>query len=72
MKVSSLRQKINRSVSFMLKMFLITLVLITIGVVLLSVRLFFGKHFVHTDIKGNKAMEERGIKCAVEQELETQ
>ena len=72
MKVSSLRQKINRSVSFMLKMFLITLVLITIGVVLLSVRLFWGKHFVHTDIKGNKAMEERGIKCAVEQELETQ
>ncbi len=56
----------------MLKMFIITVFLVAFGVALLSVRLFWGKHFVHTDIKGNKAMEERGIKCAVEQELENQ
>ncbi|MBR6926319.1 MAG: hypothetical protein IKH52_03820 [Bacteroidaceae bacterium] len=72
MKVSFLRKKINRSIAFMLKMFIITVFLVAFGVALLSVRLFWGKHFVHTDIKGNKAMEERGIKCAVEQELENQ
>ncbi len=54
----------------MLKTFLAILLIVAIAVVLLSVRLFFGKKFVHTDIKGNRVMEERGIKCAVEQEVE--
>lgn len=55
----------------MLKTFLAVLVLLIVAVVALSVRLFFGKRFVHTDIKGNHALEERGIKCAVEQEMDT-
>lgn len=55
----------------MLKMFLAILALIAVAFACLSIRLFFGKRFVHTDIKGNKAMEQRGIKCVVEQEMET-
>lgn len=55
----------------MLKTFLAILALLAVAFAALSVRLFFGKRFVHTDIKGNRAMESRGIKCAVEQEMET-
>lgn len=55
----------------MLKMFLAVLLLLLAALLALGIRLFFGKTFVHTDIKGNRALEERGIKCAVEQEMET-
>ena len=54
----------------MLKTFLAILLLVACGVAALSVRLFFGKRFVHTDIKGNANLEKRGIKCSVEREME--
>ncbi|MBP3227645.1 MAG: hypothetical protein J6M53_02545 [Bacteroidaceae bacterium] len=54
----------------MLKAFFAILLLVALAVCALSVRLFFGRRFVHTDIKGNKALEQRGIRCAVEQEME--
>ncbi len=41
------------------------LLIIAVGVVLLSVRLFFRRGFVHTHIDGNKALNEKGIHCAV-------
>jgi len=47
----------------MIKVFLAILVLVGVGVLLLSVRLFFGKRFVHTHIDGNAEMAKRGIRC---------
>lgn len=54
----------------MLKTFLAILLLTACAVVALAIRLFFGKGFVHTDIKGNPALEGRGIRCTVEREME--
>lgn len=48
----------------MLHVLLSTLLIIAIGVVLLSVRLFFNRDFVHTHVDGNKALNDKGIHCA--------
>ena len=54
----------------MLKTFLAILLLTACAIAALAIRLFFGRRFVHTDIKGNPELEKRGIKCVVEQEME--
>ena len=55
----------------MLKELLIILVIVAIAVVLLSVRLLFGKkRFVHTHVDGNPAMQKRGIHCVKRQDAE--
>lgn len=43
--------------------FAIILGIIALCILLLSVRLFFGKRFVHTHIEGNREMQKRGIHC---------
>jgi len=50
--------------------FLVTLLIIAICLVLLSVRLFFGKSFVKTHVDQNKAMRQRGIHCVQAQEAQ--
>ena len=47
----------------MLKTFLAAVSLLAIALALLAVKLFFKKPFVHTDIAGNKQLEQRGIHC---------
>lgn len=50
----------------MFKMFLAISLLTAISLLLLSVRLFFGKKFVHTHIDGNKPLNRQGIRCVKE------
>ena len=47
----------------MLKTILIVALIVTISILLLSVRLFFGKKFVHTHIDGNNNMAQHDIYC---------
>ena len=47
----------------MFQLFLITLAFLAIAVALLSIKLYFGKKFVHTHIDGNKALNKKGIHC---------
>ncbi len=54
----------------MLHLLLSTLLIIAIGVVLLSVKLFFNRNFVHTHISGNKALNRRNIHCVQELDRE--
>lgn len=51
-----------------MKVFLLTLIFVALAVVLLSVRLFFGRSFVKTHVSQNKAMRERGIHCVQAQD----
>lgn len=48
--------------------FAVILGIIAVCVALLSVRLYFGKRFVHTHIEGNRAMQERGIHCVMHED----
>lgn len=48
--------------------FLFSLLIIAISLVFLCVRLFVGKRFVHTHVEGNKALGERGVRCAQSQD----
>jgi hypothetical protein len=48
--------------------FIITLLIVAICMVLLSVRLFFGKGFVKTHVDQSKAMRQRGIGCVQSQD----
>ena len=50
----------------MLKTVLIVLMLVAVSVLLLSVRLWFGRRFVHTHIDGHRALNRRGIRCVKE------
>lgn len=53
----------------MLKEIVLVLLIIAIAVLLLSVRLLFGKkEFVHTHVEGNPDMERRGIGCVKSQD----
>ncbi len=52
----------------MLKTFIAAVSLLAIALALLAVKLFFKKPFVHTDIAGNKQLEQRGIHCVIEEE----
>ena len=55
----------------MIKEFIIILLIVAIAVLLLSVRLLFGrKNFIHTHVDGNRAMEQRGIGCVKRQDRE--
>ncbi len=47
----------------MLKIFLLSLIVILIGLALMGIKLYFGKPFVHTHIDGNKALNKQGIHC---------
>lgn len=51
-----------------LNLFCILLLPLALAVVLLCVRLFFGKDFVHTHVDGNKALHRKGIHCAKAQD----
>ncbi len=54
----------------MLKLFLISLLLIGIGMLLLGVKVFFSKNgrFPNTHVSGNKYLRERGIYCVQTQD----
>lgn len=52
------------------KIFLITFAFIAAAMILLSVRIFAGKKFVHTHVDGNKALNKKGIHCAQSQDRE--
>ncbi len=54
----------------MLQAFIFSLLIVAIGIVLLCVRLFFGKGFVHTHIDGNRALNRKGIHCVQAQDAE--
>ena len=47
----------------MVKVFLLSLLIIAIGLLLISVKVLAGKRFVHTHIDGNKALNRKGIHC---------
>ena len=47
----------------MLRTFLVTLLIIAIGLGFLCIRIWVGKRFVHTHVDGNKALNEKGIHC---------
>ncbi|MBO6189439.1 MAG: hypothetical protein J6N92_01345 [Alloprevotella sp.] len=49
-----------------MKVLLVILLLVAASVLLLSVRLWFGKRFVHTHIDGNRPLNQRGIRCVKE------
>ncbi len=53
-----------------MKLFLLTLLLVAVCVVLLSVRLFFGRAFVRTHVGDNKLMRRRGIGCVQSQDAQ--
>ena len=57
-------------VRIMFQTFAVIIGLIAICVALLSVRIFFGKRFVHTHIEGNRDMHERGIHCVMHMDKE--
>ena len=52
----------------MIKTLLIIVCFVSICILLLGVRLLFGKSFIHTHIEGNKAMNDKGITCYKEME----
>lgn len=54
----------------MLQVILFSLLIITISLVLLAVRLFFGKRFINTHVDGSKALTAKGIHCAQTQDAE--
>ncbi len=54
----------------MWQVFLISLLIIAISLILLCIRLFVGKRFVHTHVDGNKALNKKGIHCAQSQDAE--
>lgn len=58
----------------MLKLFLVTFLIVVaivaMSLVLLSVRLFFGRSFVKTHVSQSKAMRQRGIGCVQSQDAE--
>lgn len=47
--------------------FLIVLLIIAVAMLLLGIRLFFGRPFVSTHVHDNKALHKKGIGCAKEQ-----
>lgn len=51
-----------------MKEFIAILIIVAICVILLSVRLFFGKQFVKTHVSQSKAMRRRGIGCVQSQD----
>ena len=51
-----------------MKLFLIVLIAVAISVILLSVRLFFGKAFVKTHVDQNNFLRKQGIHCAQSQD----
>ncbi len=53
-----------------MKLFLLTLAAVALCVLLLSVRLFFGRAFVQTHVGGNKLMRRRGIGCVQTQDAQ--
>lgn len=57
----------------MLNTVLITLLIVTICIVLLGMKVFFGKgEFPNGHVSSNKAMRDRGISCAQSQDREAQ
>lgn len=54
----------------MLKLLLVPLLIVAVSVLLLAVRLFFGRPFVSSHVEGNKALEMKGIHCAQAQDAE--
>ena len=52
----------------MLKTFIAIVIIVGVSLILLAVKLFFGQKFVHTDIAGNKALNDRGINCVIDEE----
>lgn len=52
----------------MIRLFLFTVLLLVLALALLSIRVLVGRHFVHTHIDGNKALNRRGIRCVKEME----
>jgi len=58
----------------MLEAFVVTAVLLLVGVLLLGIRIFFirGGAFPNIHIGGNKALKERGIGCATSQDRDAQ
>lgn len=51
-----------------MKLFIAVLLIVAISLILLSVRLFFGKPFVKTHVSQSKAMRQRGIGCVESQD----
>lgn len=47
----------------MTKVFLLSLLIIAIGLILLCIKVLLGQRFVHTHIDGNKALNRQGIHC---------
>ncbi len=57
----------------MLDTILITLLIVAICIVLLGVKVFFGRgRFPNGHVSGNKAMRDRGIGCVQSQDREAQ
>lgn len=54
----------------MKEIYFLTFLIVCISIILLSVRLFFGKKFVKTHIDQSKEMQERGIHCVQTQDFE--
>jgi len=59
---------------FMVEAFIISAVLLFIGILLLGIRVFFikGGLFPNIHIGGNKALKDKGIGCATSQDREAQ
>lgn len=53
-----------------MNIFIASLLIVAICMLLLSVRLFFGRSFVKTHVDQNKAMRQRGIHCVQTQDAE--
>lgn len=51
-----------------MKLFIAVLLIVAISLILLSVRIFFGKAFVKTHVSQSKAMHQRGIGCVESQD----
>ncbi|HQB28922.1 MAG TPA: hypothetical protein PLO29_08220 [Paludibacter sp.] len=58
----------------MFKAFIVSAILLFIGILLLGVRVFFVKNgtFPNFHVGGNKALKKRGINCATSQDREAQ
>jgi hypothetical protein len=58
----------------MIKAFIVSAVLLLIGILLFGVRVFFFKNreFPNIHIGGNKALKEKGIGCATSQDRDAQ
>jgi hypothetical protein len=56
----------------MFKAFIVSAILLFIGILLLGIRVFFVKNgtFPNSHVGGNKALKERGINCARSQDRE--